>query len=55
MSQKSKPTQDSTQGQRADLRWSNDRAWQNRSDDWVKASHESRKRKEAARRARQNR
>lgn len=28
----------------------NDREWQRRSDDWVKASHASRKRKEQARR-----
>lgn len=28
----------------------NDRDWQKRTDDWVKASHESRKRKERARR-----
>ncbi|MDQ2075378.1 hypothetical protein [Marinimicrobium sp. ABcell2] len=28
----------------------NDQGWQRRSDDWVKASHESRKRKEQARR-----
>lgn len=30
----------------------NDRGWQKRSDDWVKASHESRKRKEQQRRER---
>ena len=54
MSEKPKPPRDSTQGQRADLRWSNDRAWQHRSDDWVKASHESRKRKEAKQRERQS-
>jgi hypothetical protein len=28
----------------------NDQGWQRRSDEWVKASHESRKRKEQARR-----
>lgn len=28
----------------------NDQSWQRRTDDWVKASHESRKRKEKARR-----
>lgn len=52
MNQKSKPSKEVTQGQRADLSWSNNPTWQHRSDDWVKASHESRKRKEAARRAR---
>lgn len=30
----------------------NDKQWQRRTDDWVKASHESRKRKEEARRRR---
>ncbi len=30
----------------------NDKQWQRRTDEWVKASHESRKRKEAERRQR---
>ncbi len=30
----------------------NDREWQRRTDEWVKASHESRKKKEAERRDR---
>lgn len=54
MSQDTKPSKAVNQSERSDLRWSNDRAWQNRSDDWVKASHESRKRKEAKRRERQS-
>jgi len=52
MNQKSHKSADKPQAQRSELSWSNNRNWQSLSDDWVKASHASRKRKEAARRKR---